>query len=106
MERLSPRRYSSSVREGEDFPGMEALAESLRRSGEALVGIAAETPGDRILRGERRGEPYAIPASTVLIRAIDHATEHRARGATTLTQRGVEPPEMDGWAFGEDAATS
>ena len=54
-----------------------------------------------MLRGVRHGEPYAIEATTVLTQAINHATEHRAHVMTALTQAGVQPPDLDGWAYGE-----
>ena len=42
---------------------------------------------------------FATPAALFLLQAINHATEHRAQIATTLTQLGIEPPVLDGWAF-------
>jgi uncharacterized damage-inducible protein DinB len=84
------------------FPGVAALRERAGRSGEALVAVAAREPAGRILRGIWRGEPYAIPASIILIQAMNHSTEHRAHVATILSQIGIEPPEVDGWAYGEE----
>jgi uncharacterized damage-inducible protein DinB len=37
-----------------------------------------------------------------LTQAINHATEHRTQIRTALTQAGIEPPALDGWAW--DAA--
>jgi uncharacterized damage-inducible protein DinB len=37
-----------------------------------------------------------------LIQAINHATEHRSQVATILTQLGIQPPEMDVWAFADE----
>ena len=41
-----------------------------------------------------------IPASVILVQAINHATEHRAHATTILTQLGIEPPAIDGWEHG------
>ena len=41
-----------------------------------------------------------IPASVILVQAINHATEHRAQAQAILTQLGIEPPAIDGWAHG------
>jgi uncharacterized damage-inducible protein DinB len=87
------------------FPGVAALRERARRCGEALVAAAAREKAGRILRGTWCGEPYALPASTILIQAINHATEHRAQVATILSQIGIEPPAMDGWTYGDETAT-
>ena len=40
-----------------------------------------------------------MPVSLFLLQAVNHGTEHRSQVATILTQLGVEPPEMDGWAY-------
>jgi uncharacterized damage-inducible protein DinB len=39
----------------------------------------------------------------LLTQAINHSTEHRAQIATILTQQGIEPPDMSGWAYMEAA---
>jgi uncharacterized damage-inducible protein DinB len=40
-----------------------------------------------------------MPVSLYLLQAVNHGTEHRSQVATVLTQLGVEPPGMDGWAY-------
>jgi len=37
--------------------------------------------------------------SIILTQAINHSTEHRAHIMTIITQQGIEPPEVDGWAY-------
>jgi uncharacterized damage-inducible protein DinB len=88
------------------FPGVAALRERAGRSGAALIAAARQETAGRILRGTWRGEPYALPVAIVLLQAINHATEHRAHVATILSQLGIVPPDLDGWAYGEamDAA--
>ena len=77
------------------WPGIEALVERARFTGEQLIETAAQIAPDKELdTGEER-----VPASVVLLQAINHATEHRAHAATILTQLGIYPPTMDGWAF-------
>ena len=77
------------------FPGIDALLEQARFTGDRLVEIADEIDADRPLQVD--DEP--VPASVVLVQAINHATEHRGHIATILTQIGIQPPEMDGWAL-------
>jgi uncharacterized damage-inducible protein DinB len=40
-----------------------------------------------------------MPVSLFLLQAVNHSTEHRSPVATMLTQLGIEPPAMDGWAY-------
>jgi uncharacterized damage-inducible protein DinB len=54
-----------------------------------------------VLRGTWRGEPYALPVTTVILQAINHATQHRAHVAAILSQLGMVPPDLDGWACAE-----
>ena len=85
--------------EREEFPGFAALKERANRSGTALIEVAEREEPGRILRGVRRGEPYELPAEMLLIQAINHATEHRTNVTTILAQLGVQPPDLDGWAY-------
>jgi len=87
------------VSERDPFPGLDHLRAAAEWSAGAFIRIAAETEPDRILRGEYRGERYEMPVAVPLIQAINHATEHRAHIVGILSQHGVEPPEIDGWAF-------
>ncbi|MDX1665042.1 MAG: DinB family protein [Candidatus Promineifilaceae bacterium] len=90
------------LHEKQGFPGFDALREHAQRSGRALIALAAEDPHDRLLRGEYGSRAYAMPVSLPLLQAINHATEHRAQIMTILTQQGVEPPSLDGWAYGRE----
>jgi uncharacterized damage-inducible protein DinB len=54
-----------------------------------------------MLRGKRRnGASYEIVNTVVLTQAINHATEHRAHINSVLTHLGLEPLDLDGWAYG------
>jgi uncharacterized damage-inducible protein DinB len=87
------------LREG-TFAGFGLLRERAIESAEALIDAAEREVGDRIITGEHpvRGK-YAIPVSTFLAQAVNHATEHRAHVCTILTQQGLEPPVLDVWTF-------
>lgn len=86
-------------RDAYTFRGLDDLRTRAERSGRALVELAARTDGDPTVRGDWRGEPYALPTSVFVIQAINHATEHRAQIATVLSQQGVTPPVLDGWTY-------
>ena len=84
----------------EPFPGFDALSERFS-TGNANLEKAAVYP-DRDRDVEVIGDEddrWRLPASLILLQAVNHGTEHRSQISTILTQIGVEPPEMDGWTF-------
>lgn len=85
----------------EDKPTIATLRENSRLFSEGLMAVAAGvTPSALAYSVEENGR-WAMPAGVVLNQAINHATEHRAHIMTILTQIGIKPPELDGWAFGD-----
>lgn len=80
---------------------MDELQASIRASGEGLIAVAPTVqPGDTVeVRWESDGAARAIPCSIILTQVINHATEHRAQIMATLTQLGVQPPDLDGWTY-------
>jgi uncharacterized damage-inducible protein DinB len=79
------------------FAGVEPLLEIVRETGQRLKAVAESIPGDQPVQ---RDPGEMIPASVILVQAINHATEHRAHATTILTQLGIVPPAIDGWHFG------
>jgi uncharacterized damage-inducible protein DinB len=94
---LSGWKPSTEWQQDDPFPGVDQLLEVVRETGTRLrlaaESIAADAPIER-----DPGE--LIPASVILVQAINHATEHRAHATTILTQLGIEPPPIDGWHHG------
>lgn len=88
--------------ERDAFPGFARLRERAERSGEALIGLAMDDPGETLLEGENRFGPYSIRALVPLVQAIHHANEHRTHVTTALSQNEVEPPELSAWLYGEE----
>jgi uncharacterized damage-inducible protein DinB len=88
-------------REREPFTGFHDLRSTCERSGQALIEIAERAKPDDVLRGAQQdGKLYEMAATVVLIQAINHATEHRSQINTMRTHLGVEPLDLDGWAYG------
>ncbi len=55
-----------------------------------------------MLRGAQQdGKRYEMAATVVLIQAINHATEHRSQINTIRTHLGLEPLDLDGWAYAD-----
>ncbi len=97
--RLADR--SPAYEEHEGWPGFAALRQLLAGSGDALIDLAGRADPDEVrVFVDHQGRPATVPAATVYVQAINHATEHRSQIATIVTQQGVEPPDFSGWAWG------
>jgi len=83
------------------FPGFDALAERFAHGNEQLEEAATRAGSDRqvTVTGDDPPGSWWMPVTLFLLQAVNHGTEHRSQVATVLTQLGVEPPEMDGWAY-------
>jgi uncharacterized damage-inducible protein DinB len=94
---LSGWKPSTAWQQDDPFSGIDDLVEVVRETGRRLADLAESTPGDQLIE---RDPGEVIPASVILVQAINHATEHRAHATTILTQLGIEPPAIDGWHHG------
>ena len=94
---LTGWRPSTAWQQDDPFPGVDQLLEVVRETGLRLRSAAESIPADQPIE---RDPGELIPASVILVQAINHATEHRGHVATILTQLGIEPPPMDGWHHG------
>jgi uncharacterized damage-inducible protein DinB len=84
--------------------GIAELRTLAVQSGEALIEAARRVTADDRVEVDFGGQPYSLPATVFLIQAINHATEHRAQIATTLTQHGLEPTDVSAWAYNGEMA--
>ena len=81
-------------------PPVTTLSGVLDVAGARVIELAAGTPDDYFVSYVVEGEERRWPAWVVLGQVIDHGREHRSHAATILTQLGIEPPDMDMWAYG------
>jgi len=98
VARLTGERLADALSE-DAAAGIAELRAHLRRSGERLIQIAGRASEIGRIRVAWGGNVWQVPAGIILTQAINHATEHRAQINTILTQQGIEPPEIDGWAY-------
>ncbi len=56
-------------------------------------------PDADVVERDDEGEFHA-PVGIRLAQVIHHGTDHRSQVCTALTSLGIEPPEIDVWAFG------
>ena len=89
----SETSYLQRIRTGQPFRRPEnappltiaALQEMVRQSGEGLVETAPQVTAQDSVTVNWDGAPRSVPAIVILTQAINHATEHRAQVAATLT---------------------
>jgi uncharacterized damage-inducible protein DinB len=76
----------------------------------AAVGEHAGAWGEVLARGgdpredfvvQEEGSEWHAPLGIRLTQAVHHGTDHRSQICTGLSALGIEPPEIDVWAFGE-----
>ena len=91
---LSGWKPSGAWQQDDPFPGVDPLLEVVRETGPRLLAQAESLGPDAMIE---RDPGEMIPATVILVQAINHATEHRAHATTILTQLGIVPPVIDGW---------
>lgn len=85
-----------------EWPGFDELRRRAERSGEALIGFVEQAEqGDLNKVLHLDGGTYDAQVVIVMIQAIDHGIDHRSQIATLLSQQGIEPPELDSWAYND-----
>jgi uncharacterized damage-inducible protein DinB len=77
------------------------LRESAAASGEGLLALARDRESDRWTTRLQTTDGYLVDPWVVMLQAINHATEHREQLKSMLSALGVEPPDIDGWDYGE-----
>jgi uncharacterized damage-inducible protein DinB len=80
-------------------PTLAELQEWIRLSGEGLIAAAPGVQAQDSVEVDWDGTLRAVPCAILLTQAINHATEHRSQVLVTLTQLGIQPPELDGWSY-------
>jgi uncharacterized damage-inducible protein DinB len=65
----------------------------------ALLGGDLDGEQDIVEHGD--GWDFHSPLGFRLAQAVHHGTDHRSQVCTGLTSLGIEPPEIDLWAYGE-----
>lgn len=83
---------------------LEAMTESLRVTGEGLVEWAGKVQAGDTVMLDWDGTPRQVPKSTILTQVINHATEHREQVKATMTDLGIEPPDLSSWNYFDEHA--
>jgi uncharacterized damage-inducible protein DinB len=87
------------LHEEKPFPGFAALRFAAHRTGNELIELAQTVGPADSRQAEFGGRAYDLPLSIPLAQTINHGTEHRTNITTIMSARGVEPPQLDVWAY-------
>jgi uncharacterized damage-inducible protein DinB len=98
LGRLTGERFADAI-QAEQVLELADLRAHLRRSGEALIEMARRVDAIGSIRVAWGGDVWQVPPGIILTQAINHATEHRTQINTIITQQGIEPLDLDGWAY-------
>jgi uncharacterized damage-inducible protein DinB len=61
---------------------------------------ADRDPAEMIARHRDDGSESYAPFGIRINQVVQHGTDHRSQVCTILTALGIEPPELDVWAYG------
>ena len=75
------------------------MIEAARTTGTGLIEWASKVQANDTVRIDWDGTPRDVPKTIILTQVINHATEHREQVKTILTQLGIEPPDLQSWAY-------
>jgi uncharacterized damage-inducible protein DinB len=98
---LTDGRVSEVEEDRMDLRELRAVMES---NGGAWASLVAQDldPDSDVVRHRDDGIDSHAPMGIRLAQALHHGTDHRSQVCTALTTIGIEPPEIDVWAFAAD----
>jgi uncharacterized damage-inducible protein DinB len=88
--------------DGLSLEDLRAILAEDRIGWESLI-EAPQDPDAEIVTTSMEGATRRAAAGIRLTQVVHHGTDHRSQVCTALTTFGVEPPDIDAWAYGEHA---
>lgn len=101
VHRVNGKLPDAPMRRGE-FPGFAVLKRVARWTSDELLQLALSSRADTLVVETGPEGTAQYPLASLIMQAINHATEHRTQISTILTQLGLEPPDMTGWGYMEE----
>lgn len=80
---------------------MAEMLDSLRTTGNGLIEWASKVHADDVVEIDWDGTMRHVPKTILLTQVINHATEHREQIKAIMTEIGIEPVDLQGWAYFE-----
>lgn len=94
--------WSNRIDEDDPSVTMGDLRAAVASNREAWTALlAAEPDGETDVPEHGDGWIFHAPTGFRLAQVIHHGTDHRSQICTALTNLGIQPPEIDLWAYGE-----
>ena len=91
---------------GTDAPDAEKeaslaeLREMITRNGEGWAELlATDVDPDVVIVERHKNGTFYTAVGVWLTQVVHHGTDHRSQICTALTSLGIEPPEIDAWAY-------
>lgn len=75
------------------------MADSLRTTGAGFIAWLPKVGPQDSVTIDWDGTPREVLKTFILTQVINHATEHREQIKTIMTGLGIEPPDLQGWAY-------
>lgn len=97
---LTGGRVAQIDEERMDVPDLRAAIEANVTAWPSLLAENID-PDSIVVRHREDGSESLAPMSIRLAQAIQHGTDHRSQICTALTTLGIEPPDIDVWAFAD-----
>lgn len=87
--------------------GLPELRDAMARLGPVWQWLLAQDldPDQPIVRTREDGSTSTAPLGVRLAQVIHHGTDHRSQVCTALSTLGIEPPEIDVWAWAQTQGT-
>ena len=81
--------------------GIDALRTAMAATGPVWIALldGDVDPDATMTRHRDDGSTSSAPMSIRLAQVVHHGTDHRSQVCTALTTLGIEPPEIDVWAY-------
>ncbi len=99
LDRFRPEVPTADEEKGASLPELSAI---IKRNGPVWIEVlAAETDLDRDIVEPDDGLVVHSPVGVRLAQVIHHGTDHRSQVCTALTGLGIEPPDIDVWAYAQ-----
>jgi uncharacterized damage-inducible protein DinB len=96
------RDWTNAIEEENTDVTLAELRSAITATGAAWMEIlAGDVDGEADMVEHGDGWNFHAPAGFRLAQVIHHGTDHRSQICTGLTSLGIEPPEIDLWAYGE-----
>jgi uncharacterized damage-inducible protein DinB len=98
--RLSGQRHPTI---DEDGMGLAELRKAMEDIGQGWLEVLAQPfdPDEMVVAVRDDGGETHAPKGMRIAQVLHHGTDHRSQICTALTTLGIEPPEVDAWAWGQ-----